>query len=47
MAAKEWKGSFAIPMTPFDDHDGIDEDCLYSDWVRRSGLYDEALDSLK
>ncbi len=27
-AAKEWKGSFAIPLTPFDDHDRIDEDAL-------------------
>jgi dihydrodipicolinate synthase/N-acetylneuraminate lyase len=25
---KEWRGSFAIPMTPFDDQDRIDEDVL-------------------
>jgi dihydrodipicolinate synthase/N-acetylneuraminate lyase len=25
---KEWKGSFAIPMTPFDAHDRIDEQVL-------------------
>ena len=25
---KDWRGSFAIPMTPFDDHDRIDEDVL-------------------
>lgn len=24
----DWRGSFAIPMTPFDDHDRIDEDVL-------------------
>lgn len=28
MAAKQWRGSFAIPMTPFDDHDHIDESAL-------------------
>lgn len=26
--AREWRGSFAIPMTPFDDHDRIDETAL-------------------
>ena len=26
--AKEWRGSFAIPMTPYDDKDRIDEDVL-------------------
>ena len=25
---KNWRGSFAIPMTPYDDHDRIDEDAL-------------------
>ena len=25
---QDWRGSFAIPMTPFDDCDGIDEDVL-------------------
>ena len=25
---KDWRGSFAIPMTPFDDCDGVDEDTL-------------------
>lgn len=25
---KDWRGSFAIPMTPFDDHDRIDEEVL-------------------
>lgn len=28
MSAKEWRGSFAIPMTPYDDRDRIDEDVL-------------------
>jgi dihydrodipicolinate synthase/N-acetylneuraminate lyase len=28
MATKEWRGSFAIPMTPFDDRDRIDENAL-------------------
>ena len=28
MSAKEWRGSFAIPMTPYDDQDRIDEDVL-------------------
>ena len=26
MAESDWRGSFAIPMTPFDDHDRIDEE---------------------
>lgn len=28
MAPQPWRGSFAIPMTPFDDHDRIDEAVL-------------------
>lgn len=28
MTTKEWRGCFAIPMTPFDDNDRIDEDIL-------------------
>jgi 4-hydroxy-tetrahydrodipicolinate synthase len=28
MSIKEWRGSFAIPMTPYDDKDRIDEDVL-------------------
>jgi 4-hydroxy-tetrahydrodipicolinate synthase len=28
MSTSEWRGSFAIPMTPFDDRDRIDEDVL-------------------
>ena len=28
MAAKDWRGSFAIPMTPYDDKDRIDEEAL-------------------
>ena len=28
MTARNWRGSFAIPMTPFDDKDRIDEDVL-------------------
>ena len=28
MTTKEWRGCFAIPMTPFDDKDRIDEDVL-------------------
>jgi dihydrodipicolinate synthase/N-acetylneuraminate lyase len=28
MSSKEWRGSFAIPMTPYDDQDRIDEDVL-------------------
>ena len=28
MAEKDWRGSFAIPMTPFDDKDRIDEEAL-------------------
>jgi len=28
MPGKEWRGSFAIPMTPYDDKDRIDEDVL-------------------
>ena len=28
MATTEWRGCFAIPMTPFDDNDRIDEDVL-------------------
>lgn len=28
MAEKDWNGSFAIPMTPFDEHDRIDEQVL-------------------
>ena len=28
MAKRNWRGSFAIPMTPFDDQDRIDEDAL-------------------
>jgi len=28
MSAQEWRGSFAIPMTPYDDRDRIDEDVL-------------------
>ena len=26
--SKDWRGSFAIPMTPYDDHDRIDEETL-------------------
>ena len=28
MTPQDWKGSFAIPMTPFDEHDRIDESIL-------------------
>jgi len=28
MSESEWRGSFAIPMTPFDDQDRIDRDAL-------------------
>jgi len=28
MTGKEWRGSFAIPMTPWDDRDRIDQDAL-------------------
>ncbi|MBM3189928.1 MAG: dihydrodipicolinate synthase family protein [Chloroflexi bacterium] len=28
MSEKDWRGSFAIPMTPFDDQDRVDEDVL-------------------
>jgi 4-hydroxy-tetrahydrodipicolinate synthase len=28
MSTREWRGSFAIPMTPYDDKDRIDEDVL-------------------
>ena len=28
MSTKEWRGSFAIPMTPYDDKDRIDQDVL-------------------
>jgi len=28
MPEEDWRGSFAIPMTPFDDHDRIDIDAL-------------------
>ncbi|HEY3290176.1 MAG TPA: dihydrodipicolinate synthase family protein, partial [Anaerolineae bacterium] len=28
MTTKPWRGCFAIPMTPFDDNDRIDEDVL-------------------
>jgi 4-hydroxy-tetrahydrodipicolinate synthase len=28
MTGKDWKGSFAIPMTPFDEHDRIDAQVL-------------------
>ena len=28
MAEKQWRGSFAIPMTPYDDQDRIDEEVL-------------------
>ena len=28
MKDRPWRGSFAIPMTPFDAHDRIDEDLL-------------------
>lgn len=28
MSRQDWRGSFAIPMTPFDDQDRIDEDAL-------------------
>jgi 4-hydroxy-tetrahydrodipicolinate synthase len=28
MTTREWRGSFAIPMTPYDDRDRIDEDVL-------------------
>ena len=28
MAHREWRGSFAIPMTPYDEQDRIDEDAL-------------------
>ncbi|MFN2156711.1 MAG: dihydrodipicolinate synthase family protein, partial [Anaerolineae bacterium] len=28
MSEREWRGSFAIPMTPYDEHDRIDEDVL-------------------
>ena len=28
MAEKDWRGSFAIPMTPYDDKDRIDEEAL-------------------
>ena len=28
MSTKEWRGSFAIPMTPYDDKDRVDEDDL-------------------
>ena len=28
MAERDWRGSFAIPMTPFDEQDRIDEDAL-------------------
>jgi len=28
MTARDWRGSFAIPMTPFDENDRIDQDVL-------------------
>jgi len=28
MTTKDWRGCFAIPMTPFDETDHIDEDVL-------------------
>ena len=28
MTTRNWRGSFAIPMTPYDEKDGIDEDVL-------------------
>ena len=28
MTTKEWRGSFAIPMTPYDEQDRIDEAVL-------------------
>ena len=28
MTGRDWRGSFAIPMTPYDQHDRIDEDVL-------------------
>ena len=28
MATRDWRGSFAIPMTPFDETDHIDEGVL-------------------
>jgi dihydrodipicolinate synthase/N-acetylneuraminate lyase len=28
MGQEQWRGSFAIPMTPFDEHDRIDEEVL-------------------
>lgn len=31
MPRSSWRGSFAIPMTPYDDHDRIDEDALRSE----------------
>ena len=34
MSTKEWRGSFAIPMTPYDDKDRIDEDVLRADGVK-------------
>ena len=40
MAAKEWRGSFTIPMTPWDDKDRIDEDALRAeiDFCVESGV---------
>jgi 4-hydroxy-tetrahydrodipicolinate synthase len=40
MAGKEWRGSFAIPMTPWDDRDRIDQDALAAEieFCVRSGV---------
>lgn len=40
MTAKDWRGSFAIPMTPFDENDRIDEDVLAAevDFCIESGV---------
>ena len=40
MAKNEWRGSFAIPMTPWDDRDRIDEDVLAAeiDFCIQSGV---------
>lgn len=40
MATRDWRGSFAIPMTPYDERDRIDEDVLAAEieFCIRSGV---------
>jgi dihydrodipicolinate synthase/N-acetylneuraminate lyase len=56
MSHGNWRGSFAIPMTPFDERDRIDENVLAAEiefcvasgvvWIQNAGLVPLSLDQV-